>query len=261
MNSGLRTALIVCTLGLSAILTAIPTRLWAATLSDIRQRGYLIVAVKDNLYPLGYRDDRGTWQGFEIALAKRLAMDLFGSEQALRLTPVSNVDRLAAVASGAVDLAIAQVTITETRMRQVSFSDAYYRNGTGILARNPKWNGLQTLYRQAIAVLQPSVTLAHLPSRLPLARLKGVPSYVAAQQLLDSGQVEAIVGDQLVLSALARRQPQYFFAPTTLTVQPLGMAMPKGVQYESLRQWVNHNLRQWQQQGWLEQQRQVWGLP
>jgi polar amino acid transport system substrate-binding protein len=221
----------------------------------------LIIAVKDNLYPLGYRDQTGALQGFEIAIARRLAQTLFGSAQALALKPVSNVDRLTAITSGAVDLAIADLTLTENRMRLVRFSEPYYRNGTGILTRNARWNGLQALSRQAIAVLQPSVTLPSLRSALPEAKLMGVSSYGAAQNLLDQGQVQAVVGDQIVLSGLARRPSPYLFYPTTLTVQPLAIALPKGVQYQSLYRWLNENLQQWQREGWLEAQRQTWGLP
>jgi polar amino acid transport system substrate-binding protein len=233
----------------------------ASTLTEILQRGRLIVAVKDNFYPLGYRDRKGNLQGFEIAIAKRLAKDLLGSEQAVTLQPVSNTTRLTAVTSGAVDLAIADLTLTENRMRLVSFSEPYYRNGTGILTQNPKWNTLQTLYRQNVAVLQPSVTLPYLKSALPKAQLVGVSSYAAGQRLLDAALVQALVGDRLVLFGLAHQNPQYQFFPTTLTVQPLAIALHKGVQYEPLRNRINDALRKWQQEGWLDKQRQTWALP
>jgi polar amino acid transport system substrate-binding protein len=233
----------------------------AASLPDILKRGHLIVAVKDNLEPLGYRDQTGMLKGFEVEVAKHLAQSLFGSEKALVLQPVSNTERLPAVASGSVDMAIAHITVTENRMRLVTFSEAYYRNGTGLLVKDARWQSLQALYRQAIAVLQPSVTLAYLRDAVPKARLVGVQSYPAAQTLLDQSKVQAIVGDRIVLSNLAQRNSQYLFYPIPLTVQPLAIALPKGVNYESLRSLVNQNIRQWQQQGWLETQRQRWGLP
>ncbi len=233
----------------------------SATLPEILKRGYLIVAVKDNLKPLAYRTSTGALQGFEIAIAQQLAQELLGSKQALRLKPVTNIERLSAVTSGTVDIAIAHLTITENRMRLVSFSEPYYRNGTGLLTQSPQWNSLQALSRQTIAVLQPSVTLPYLHSALPKAQFVGVQSYATAQQLLQNTKVQAIAGDQIVLSNLARHQPSYRFYPTNLTVQPLAIAFPKGVQYESLRAEINRNIWQWQQQGWLVAQRQQWGLP
>ncbi|MEM6592000.1 MAG: transporter substrate-binding domain-containing protein, partial [Cyanobacteria bacterium P01_C01_bin.73] len=45
----------------------------AAELEQIEQRGYLIVAVKDNWRPLGFRDEAGELAGLEIDIAKALA--------------------------------------------------------------------------------------------------------------------------------------------------------------------------------------------
>jgi polar amino acid transport system substrate-binding protein len=243
-----------------------PLKGWAATLAEIEQRGHLIVGVKENLPPLGYRDVAGNLQGFEIDLAKRLAQTLFQSKQAksdktLVLKPFSNPDRLTAVASGAVDIAIADITLTDDRMRTVSFSEPYYRSGTGLLSKDPQWGTLQSLYRQSIAVLAPSITLAYLRPRLPKADLVGVASYAEARKHLDVARVKAIAGDQIVLSNIAQHNPQYVFSPTKLTVQPLAIALPKGVQYDPLRQWINRNLQDWQRQGWLETQRKRWELP
>ena len=233
----------------------------AAPLAEIMRRGVLIVGIKDNLPPLGYRDAAGILQGYEIDLARRLAKTLFKSDSGLVLKPLSNAERLTAVTSGAVDIAIADLTLTEARLRVVSFSYPYYRSGTGLLSRNARWTSLQALFRQTIAVLMPSITLANLKPRLPQATLVGVDSYAAAKAQLDADLVQAIAGDQIVLSNWARQDAQYAFSPTKLTVQPLAVAFPKGVQYLPLQQWVDGHLQEWQQQGWLEAQRQRWTLP
>ena len=238
-----------------------PDQALAVPLAEIMRRGTLIVGIKDNLPPLGYRDGAGTLQGYEIDLAKRLALTLFKSESALVLKPLSNVERLTAVTSGSVDLVIADLTLTEDRMRLVSFSRLYYRSGTGLLSRSARWTSLQSLFRQTIAVLMPSVTLAALKPRLPQATLVGVTSYAEAKAQLDVDRVQAVVGDQIVLSNLARQDARYVFSPTQLTVQPLAVAFPKGVQYVPLQQWVDGHLQEWQQQGWLAAQRQRWALP
>ena len=60
----------------------------AAQMPEIQRRGYLNIAVKDNLRPLGFRDANGNLQGLEIDLAKRLAVDLLGKADAVKLQPV-----------------------------------------------------------------------------------------------------------------------------------------------------------------------------
>jgi polar amino acid transport system substrate-binding protein len=232
----------------------------AATLAEIQQRGQLTVAVKDNWVPLGFRDGSGQLQGFEIAIARQLAQDLLGSAQKVVLKPTKNTERLTAVTSGTVDLAIANLTITENRQRLVMFSDPYYRSGTGILTTNPRLNRLWRLSRQAIAVLDASVTFPYLRSFLPKAQLRGASSYQSALELLHTRQVQAIVADQIVLSVQAK-QSGYYFYPTKLTLQPLAIALPKGVQHESLRAAINDRLARWHQSGWLQNQQKIWGLP
>jgi polar amino acid transport system substrate-binding protein len=231
----------------------------ATPLDKIQKRGTLTVAVKDNWFPLGFRDSTGQLQGFEIAIARQLATDLLGSDQKVVFKPVQNSERLTAITAGTVDIAIANLTITENRQRLVMFSNAYYRSGTGILTADARLNRLSTLSQKPIAVLQPSVTLPYLRSFLPAAKLQGVSSYQAALERLNARQVEAVVGDQIVLSA--QKQAGYYFYPTRLTVQPLAIALPKGVQHESLRAAINDRLARWRQSGWIQKQQQIWGLP
>ena len=57
--------------GLVAMCFTIPASVHSAELDQIKQRGKLIIAVKDNLRPLGFRDASGDLQGLEIDIAKR----------------------------------------------------------------------------------------------------------------------------------------------------------------------------------------------
>jgi polar amino acid transport system substrate-binding protein len=82
----------------------------AAELKEIQERGYLMVAVKDNVRPLGFTDASGKLQGLEIDLARRLAAEILGKPDAVRLQPVANRDRVSVVLEGKVDLTIARVT-------------------------------------------------------------------------------------------------------------------------------------------------------
>jgi polar amino acid transport system substrate-binding protein len=98
----------------------------AGTLKEIQQRKKLIVAVKDNLPLLGFRDENGNLQGLEIDIARKLATEIFGSAESVQLLPVANQDRLKVAIEGNVDLTIARVTATPTRSRVVDFSRYYY---------------------------------------------------------------------------------------------------------------------------------------
>ncbi len=233
----------------------------AAELSEILKRGYLVVGVKDNLRPLGFRDRRGNLTGFEIDLAHYLAAELLGDPQAIQFQPLTNADRLPAVLDGSVDLAIARVTATDSRARIVSFSTPYYLDGTAFITRSTAIQALKDLQQQPIAVLEGSDTIAIVRSLLPKARLVGVSSYEAAKAALDAGQAIAFAADASVLSGWTQEDSQYRLLPQMISAEPLAIALPRGVQYDDLRRQVNRAIAQWQAAGLLKQQVLQWGLP
>ncbi|NCJ07506.1 transporter substrate-binding domain-containing protein [Synechococcales cyanobacterium C] len=237
-----------------------PAPVTAAELARIQRRGHLRVAVKDNLKPLGFRTETGQLQGFEIDLAQRLAQDLWGEAEAALLVPVSNAERLPAVVSGTVDLAIANLSDSDNRRRVVQFSQPYYVSGTGILTTHPGIRRPRDLTHRSVAVLQGSRAIAIVQSALPGVHLVGVNSYQGAQQALDRQEVDAFVGDAVVLQGWAQPGSQYRYLPQGLATHRLAIALPKGTQFASVRQWVDQRLQSLQQEGWLEERQQYWGL-
>jgi polar amino acid transport system substrate-binding protein len=233
----------------------------AAELSEIRDRGYLTVAVKDNRLPLGFMDETGNLSGFEIDIARRLATELLGDESAVRLVPVSNVDRLNAVLEDRVDIAIAAITLTEPRRRIVSFSDPYYLDGTAFITQRSDIQQLRDLRASKIALLDRASAVPHVRYVLPGAQLVGVDSYAAGQRLLNSGEVAAFAGDASVLTGWLHEAQTYRILPSLISAEPLAVAMPKGDQYDPLRDAINQAIRQWYETGWLQERAAYWGLP
>lgn len=233
----------------------------AAELNEIQKRGYVIVAVKDNLRPLSFRNATGKLQGLEIDLAQRLAKDLLGNSTAVRLQPVANRDRLSAVLEGKVDLAIARVTATAPRARLVSFSVPYYFDGTALVTKDASLQKLGDVAREKIAVLTGSSTIAKVRYLLPSAQLVGVNSYQQARSLLETGAASVFAADASVLSGWVQEYPQYHLLTTLIGAEPLCVVMPKGLQYDDLRQRVNAAISRYSADGWLQQRAAYWKLP
>lgn len=234
----------------------------AAELAEILQRGRLQVAVKQNAPPLAFRDrPTGQLQGLEIDLAQQLAQELLGDSTALELLPVTNTQRIPAVLSGQVDLAIAQLTATPSRTRIVNFSLPYYLEATGVITRDSSVQKLRDFGQRPIAILEGSSAIAPLRFVLPTANLIGVRSYSEAQMQLATGTVQAVAGDASVLIGWQRQTPGYVLLPEYVARYPIAIAMPKGIQYEPLRQRVNQIIEGWQRSGWLRSRLQCWNLP
>ncbi|RUR84337.1 glutamine ABC transporter substrate-binding protein [Nostoc sp. PCC 7120 = FACHB-418] len=232
----------------------------AAEMPEIQRRGYITVAVKDNLPLLGFKDADGKLQGLEIDLAKRLAADLLGKADAVKLQPVSNRDRLSVVFNHKVDIAIARVTATESRSRLVSFSVPYYMDGTYLITKDATVQQINDLAKRKIAVLNNSSTIAEVRYYIPKAELVGVNSYQEAQAAIENNSVAAFAADGSLLSGWVREHPQYRLLPTKLSTAPLSVVMPKGLQYDELRREINEAIARYIAQGWLKERIEYWGL-
>ena len=233
----------------------------AADLEKIEERGKLIVAVKDNLRPLGFRDAKGNLQGLEIDMARRLATELLGRPDAVVLQPVANSDRLSVVLKGKVDMTIARVTQTPSRDRLGSFSIPYYLDGTSLVTKDASLQKLEDVSGVKIAVLNGSSTIAIVRYWLPNVQLVGVDSYEQAHSLLEAGGAGAFAADNSVLSGWVQEYPQYRLLPVRLSGEALCVVTPKGAQYAQLSQRVDSAIARWKAEGWLQERTKYWGLP
>ncbi|MFM1842911.1 MAG: amino acid transporter, periplasmic amino acid-binding protein [Cyanobacteriota bacterium] len=242
-----------------AVASAVPSPT-AIAQSTPQQRGKLRVGVKENLRPLGFRDQNGKLQGLEVAIARRLALELLGDETAVELIPVKNQDRLRLLLEGQVDCLIAQMGQNAARDRLVDFSAPYYLDSVGIVTQNPQLTSRAAFNNARLAVLNNSATVGILKTEFPAAILVGVDSYQQAKTLLDQGQVDGFAGDNTVLTGWAQTDPAVFHLPLLLTAEPLAIAMPKGLNHAAFRQQINQALLKLKSSGWLREQWRYWGL-
>lgn len=231
----------------------------AAEWVEIKKREKLIIGVKNNLRPLGYEDLEGNLQGFEIDIGRRLAEELLGDINAVEFVPVNNSQRLSIVINDEVDLVIANVIINPSRQRIVNFSIDYYFDSIAIITKKNQLQ-LSNISTMRIAVLNNSATIDEIKSSFPNAKLIGVASYQEALSFLENNQADSFIGNLTILSGWVQEYPQYQILPPRLSGYPLGIVMPKGLQYQELRTKVNETIQQWKKEGWLEKRAKFWGL-
>ncbi|MGB3613103.1 MAG: transporter substrate-binding domain-containing protein [Elainellaceae cyanobacterium] len=233
----------------------------AADLDTIRERGYLVAAVKANAPPLGFEGDDGQLQGLEVDIARQLAAVLLGDSAAVELVPVRNVERIPLLLADEVDVVVARLTVTEQRSRLVDFSSPYYFDGTALMTRQPGLQAFTDIQSGPVAVLLGSTTIDDLRWHLPQAELVGVDSYQDGYALLEAGRVVAFGADATVLTGWTQAHPQYRLLPSLLSAEALSVAIPRGLQYQTLSQQVDDAIATWQETGWLRDRIRHWGLP
>ena len=226
------------------------------SLSEIQKRGKLVIGVKDNLPPLGFRDLDRNLVGLEIDIARELAKELNIS---IEFVPLKNRDRLIALQNNQVNLAIAQITVTTNRSRLVDFSLPYYTDSTIAIAKRG------TTFKElsqplAIAVIKNSAAIAVIQSKFPKAAIIGANSYQDGLAALQSGKVKAFVGDRSSLTQWLKNNPDYEVIGQSLAVHSLAIALPRGLQHLELREQVFKIVEKWRKNGWLKERASYWNL-
>src|SRR5579885_2889584 len=117
---------------LAAASLTIATAAGAQTLEKIKQRGTLIVGVKADYKPFGFRDPSGKIVGFEPDLAQDVA-DTLGVK--LELEPVISSNRMQVLQQGKSDLMIATMNDKPDRREVVGIIEpSYYASGVNVMA-------------------------------------------------------------------------------------------------------------------------------
>ena len=226
------------------------------SLSEIQKRGKLVIGVKDNLPPLGFRDLDRNLVGLEIDIARELAKELNIS---IEFVPLKNRDRLIALQNNQVNLAIAQITVTTNRSRLVDFSLPYYTDSTIAIAK--RGTTFQELSQPlAIAVIKNSAAIAVIQSKFPKAAIIGANSYQDGLNALQSGKVKAFAGDRSSLTQWLKSNPDYEIIGQPLAIHSLAIALPRGLQHLELREQVFKIVEKWRKNGWLKERANYWGL-
>lgn len=214
--------------GLAAAEAAAP----ASGLSRIVSSGTLRVGMSGSQPPLNFKGKDGTMRGLEVDLARSLA-GLMGVELVIVETPFAEL--LDALAAGRVDLVSSGMTATPERSLRTAFIGPYFLSGKSILTRSASLAAVQAAGEldQAsltFAALAGSTSEQFVRNVLPKAKLVTTPDYDAAIALLLADKVSALVADREVVSLTAFLHPKEGLASlrTTLTIEPIGLAVPVG---------------------------------
>jgi arginine/ornithine transport system substrate-binding protein len=92
----------------------------------------LRIGVQDERPPFSFSDDEGELQGFDIEIAWALCSVL---DVECELTPLEFTALIPSLAEGRIDAAVASMSITDERLREVAFTDKYYQTSNRFVAR------------------------------------------------------------------------------------------------------------------------------
>ncbi|ARU90328.1 transporter substrate-binding domain-containing protein [Pseudomonas sp. M30-35] len=176
-------------------------------LSDISERGVLKVAVPQDFPPFGSVGPDLKPRGLDIDTAQLLADKL---SVKLELTPVNSTNRIPFLTTGKVDLVISSLGKNPERESVIDFSEAYAPFYLGVFGpEDAAVASLADLSGKTISVTRGAIEDIELskvaPKDATIKRFEDNNSTIAAYL---SGQVDLIASGNVVMSAIAERNPK-----------------------------------------------------
>ncbi|MEO0498236.1 MAG: amino acid ABC transporter substrate-binding protein [Pseudomonadota bacterium] len=109
----------------------------AATLDDVKAKGFVQCGVSQGLPGFSNPDDKGEWTGLDVDTCRAMAAAIFNDPSAVKFTPLSAKERFTALSSGEVDILARNTTWTMTRDASLglNFAPVTYYDGQGFMVR------------------------------------------------------------------------------------------------------------------------------
>jgi len=146
--------------------------------------------------PWEYKTDSGSFEGFEIDVANDVAKRL-GDE--VEFQDLGFQALFAATASGRIDFAVSSISITNERLQNQAFTQAYYdSDGTIVGKTDSPIKSLDDLKGKTIGVIAGSTGDAYMKANAEKLGVADVKSYNAQQDLLldvQNGRVDGGAGE------------------------------------------------------------------
>ena len=257
-----RTALLgALALGAAAFGTAGTAR--AASLADIKKRGFMTVATEDDYQPFEFTKD-GVPTGYDQDLLALMQKKLpFQVKQ--EIIPWTGI--LSGVSTGKYDAAVTAILVTQERMKVLDFcspvaeSVDYYMKRKG----DSRISAIKDLDGKSIGVEAGSAMLKLLPQLEEMLKATGgklgrvvtYQGYPEAYQDLANSRLDVVVNNQLSLASVVAAKPETFEMGQAVS-KPIYIAWAVAKGNAELRDTINAFLAGTRTDGSMKQLQQKW---
>ena len=109
----------------------------ASTLNDVKAAGHLKCGINTGLPGFAFTDDKGNWNGFDVAFCRALAAAVLGNPDKVKYVNLTGKTRFPALASGEIDVLSRNTTWTFSRDVDLGFTflGVSYYDGQGFIGR------------------------------------------------------------------------------------------------------------------------------
>jgi ABC-type amino acid transport/signal transduction systems, periplasmic component/domain len=223
----------------------------AATLDDVKAKGFVQCGVSTGLAGFSNPNDAGDWSGLDVDLCRAVAAAIFNDPKAVKFSPLSAKERFTALQSGEVDLLSRNTTWTMNRdtAQGLVFAGVNYYDGQGFMVRKSLGvNSALQLSGASVCVQTGTTTELNLTDYFKANNMTYNP--VVFEKLdevnaaYDANRCDVYTTDQSGLYAIRlglTNPDDHMVLPEVISKEPLGPVVRQGDgQWLSIVKWV-HN--------------------
>lgn len=209
------------------------------TLDEIKESGKIVIGVFSDKAPFGYVDENGAYQGYDVYFAERIAQDLGVEVEYVSTDPASRVEY---VATGKVDLILANFTVTEERAQQVDFALPYMKVMLGVVSPdNALITNVDELNGKTLIVVKGTTAETFFEKNYPDVELQKYDEYADAYNAMLDGRGDAFSTDNTEVLAWALSNPGFTVGIDALgNADTIAPAVQKG--NTTLLDWLNDEI-------------------
>ncbi len=194
----------------------------------------ITVGIKYDQPGLGFREGNNPPTGFDVDVAKAVLAEMGYEEDQIEWVESPTPQRENMLENGQVDMIFATYSITEERDERVDFAGPYFMAGQDILVRSDEEDITQPedLNGRNLCSVSGSTPAQNVrdmyADEVELVEQDG---YSECLTFLQSGQVDAVTTDDIILAGLAATEEyagQFKVVGNPFSEEPYGVGLPEG---------------------------------
>lgn len=223
-----------------AALSPLSAKSTARTVEQIKKSKTIKIAVFSDKKPFGYVDENGEYQGYDVYFGNRIAKDL-GVK--VKYIPVEAASRVEVLATGKIDLVLANFTVTPERAEKVDFALPYMKVALGIVSpESALITAPEQLNGKTLIIAKGTTAETYFTKNYPEVKLLKFDLYSEAYNALLDGRGDALSTDNTEVLAWAIENKGFAVGVDSLgSLDAIAPAVQKG--NTSLLNWLNDEIK------------------
>ncbi|WP_313529566.1 transporter substrate-binding domain-containing protein [Anaerotignum sp.] len=218
----------------------------------LSEQDYLVYGANICAPPLRFLDEDGVYKGVVVDYISLLSLEL-GVE--IKTEPYEWEEALWKLKEGETDFC--DMFVNEERAKDYIFTDPIYNLRTVLAVKEESKFSFNDINEMKIATEKGDYANYYIEKNFPEADLIFVDNVGEGMDLLLLGQVDAVIGDEPIVSYyIGKKSAQIRMINTALYEEPVVLGMPR--KNADLLPIVNHAIRELNKKGQLEKIQQKW---